>query len=320
LVQADSRHQFQQKTVEWIGEMLAAETRSLTETAGEAGVVVEQFKTEKTQCEHCVGELQGRLTQLSETAVDAELLSSDASAAVQAAEQAAKDVGVLWAAKEGEVATMTSAKNEIVAMMAEDGEFAKMKGVKNSKKAAGALVSKFKKVGLDPSSFVSLSATLTTDPNGRSSFDSMVLAFVEEALTSQVKQLESAITSATPKPEDKVLAVAKAEEAATAARSEAEKAKSRLSVAQDAVKQCEMELMNLRSRQQDLESKLKQAECTLQEATASVEAFSNGPCAEFEHLNNFKPETPSEEFGEVNAVPLPEGSIEGPSMRQQVSI
>lgn len=285
-VHKEDRHEFQERVVKMIDDVLTSQKVSIEAKIAGAEAKVAEADGEKTKREgdvqastEAVAQKNEALTAATEAAADADAKLKEAhkNSAAAKSKQEAGDALLLAAA---------GSKEKIESVLRTSFEPLKTGALEPAtiKEAVATIAKVGKECHFDASLLTSLPSALGKVPEARGSFDTVVLGQVEEQLQKQIELLTEQLASGEQGRQERAAEVAQADASLETAKATDESAKAGLKEAKTALKDAEEALKIANKSLKQFGPEMKQVKAELEQLKEQLKELENGALADFKEL------------------------------------
>jgi len=301
----DERHEFQQATVDMVGDLLSAVEAGLLTTVGDADALVASADEEKTKREAAVkGANEQLAAQIDEVSVKKQVLADDAQA-FRSAKEAVAEVQATQKGSEKELAAATAKKDELELAM-KDLARPLIEGSCKDKEECTDFVSRLmpvlKKHEFSDSMLAPLPNMLVKDPMERGTFDTMLASQLTEEASKRLVDFDTVIKAAEAIKASHASVRGAADEKLHAAREAQRASAEAFTATRSKQKAREQALEAAKVALKELGPQMRQNTKAAERAKGSLAKFRGGPLATFVEMRDRSVPQPTEEEREAAPV------------------
>mmetsp|Transcript_59253 Transcript_59253/g.141200 ORF Transcript_59253/g.141200 Transcript_59253/m.141200 type:complete len:530 (+) Transcript_59253:72-1661(+) len=281
-VAKEERHAFQGEAFSMVEKMLAEAHEGLKKEFASAGELIANADTVKAARDAKVKETEAQLETAKEAKTKTQETSLEKTAALKASHEPLHSVQAAQKEGDAEAVALEKEKKALEESIKELPSLKEQGSVKA--RPMHALTKALAKAGLEDSLVETVHLPLQKKPEARGSFDNLVLEKLSEAVDARLAEMAKAIEDAGPARAARAEKVAEAQAAFDAAKAASEEAAAAAKAAKEAFAKAQDELATAKKSQGSFDAELRKAAKTEEAAKAALEAFVEGPLADFKFL------------------------------------
>eukprot|EP00933_Yihiella_yeosuensis_P050198 TRINITY_DN47966_c0_g1_i1.p1 TRINITY_DN47966_c0_g1~~TRINITY_DN47966_c0_g1_i1.p1 ORF type:complete len:361 (-),score=161.10 TRINITY_DN47966_c0_g1_i1:221-1303(-) len=277
----EERHQFQERIVQMLGEVLTSVQTGLEGKVAEAEGKVAAAEVEKGNREAAATAATATVTEKNEAVAQASTALSDATASVKQATKALKDAQAEQKQGDKDLESAEKKKNQLSDAFANSFTPLKNGEAEGVSGRVSTLAKISQEFGFDAALSTSLPSALGKAAAERGSFDNLVIGQVEAELQKHIESLTVQLAEGEPGKQERAAKVAAAEATLTACKATEEAAQGTQAASQAALKEAEADSKAKAKLLKQAAPELKQANAELSSLKEELKDLMEGAVAEF---------------------------------------